>query len=404
MGLHDFLAHQTHLPDDTLTLAFEGHGFIGRRSRVLGRDVFDTRIMLQRTLCMLGAEASRLFYESRNLVRDGAAPARLQATLFGRGGVQTLDGAAHRARKRLVLEQLVPSEIARLGRLFEDALRAAASEWVSRVVLFDALNTILARAVCEWAGVQLDDERRIADITPLIEASGGAGPRHWRGRVGRARAQWWIERQIESVRRAEAPAIRALGAFAESDLDARTAAVEVLNLIRPTVAVARYLVFCIVALHEFPHTVELVAEEDGVLPFVHEVRRFYPFFPAVAARVASPFVFHGVEFHEGNRVLLDLYGTNHDPRIWDEPENFRPERFIGWTGDPYTLIPQGGGDTPTGHRCPGERLTIDLMARAVRVFTHEISYRLPPQDLSISLSRIPAIPASRVVLDDVRIV
>jgi fatty-acid peroxygenase len=43
------------------------------------------------------------------------------------------------------------------------------------------------------------------------------------------------------------------------------------------------------------------------------------------------------------------------------------------------------------------------MSRAVRLFTHELSYRLPPQDLSISLSRMPALPASRLVLDDVKL-
>lgn len=403
MGLHDFLAHQTHLPDDTLTLAIEGYGFIGNRCRVLGRDVFETRIMLQRTICMLGADAARVFYDAEHMQREGAAPQRLQATLFGRGGVQTLDGATHRARKKLFLDLLTPSEVGRLGRLFEHAVRVAASEWVSSVVLFEAMTDLVARVVCEWAGVHLDEDRRIGDLASMIEASGGAGPRHWRGRVGRARAQWWIERQIESVRRNELPRIHALGAFADSDLDTRTAAVELLNVICPTVAVARYLVFCVLALHEYPHTTDLVVDESFVLPFVHEVRRFYPFFPAVAARVRTPLTFHGVDMHEGNRVLLDLYGTNHDARLWDEPELFRPERFLGWIGNPFTLIPQGGGDVEVGHRCPGERLTIELMTRMVRVFTHEISYRVPAQNLNVSLARIPALPASGLVIDDVKL-
>ena len=109
--------------------------------------------------------------------------------------------------------------------------------------------------------------------------------RNLRGRVGRARAEWWVMRQLEQVRVEKKPATGALKLFAESDLDPRTAAIELLNVIRPTVAVARYITFCALALHEFPHTQELVASDSVVEPFVQEVRRFYPFFPAIAARV-----------------------------------------------------------------------------------------------------------------------
>jgi fatty-acid peroxygenase len=119
----------------------------------------------------------------------------------------------------------------------------------------------------------------------MIEGSGGAGPRHWRGRVGRARADWWIERQIDQMRTNAMPALGVIGQFAKSDLDRRTAAVELLNLIRPTVAVSRYIVFCALALHEFPHTTDLLQAASMFEPFVQEVRRFYPFFPAAVARV-----------------------------------------------------------------------------------------------------------------------
>jgi fatty-acid peroxygenase len=100
-------------------------------------------------------------------------------------------------------------------------------------------------------------------------------------------------------------------------------------------------------------------------------------------------------------VMLDLYGTNHDARIWHEPDQFRPERFVNWRGDPFTLIPQGGGDIATGHRCAGEPLTIELMKTATRCLLHKLRYVVPTQDLHVSLARIPALPASRFVLEDV---
>ena len=47
----------------------------------------------------------------------------------------------------------------------------------------------------------------------------------------------------------------------------------------------------------------------------------------------------------GRLVALDIWGTNRDPVAWDDPDAFRPSRFDGWQGDPFTLIPQGAGRT-----------------------------------------------------------
>jgi fatty-acid peroxygenase len=403
MSLQSFVAHQVHLPDDTLALALEGYAFIGNRCRALDTDVFETRIMLQRTICMLGADAARIFYDGERMQREGAAPLRLQATLFGRGGVQSLDGEAHHVRKQLFTSVLTRDSVTRLTGLFEHALVSATPRWAERTVLFDAMQDLLCHVVCEWVGIRIDDERRVRDIAAMIDGSGGAGPRHWRGRVGRARAEWWVERQIDQIRTGGGPPLGVLGQFATSSLDRRTAAIELLNVIRPTVAVARYITFVAHALHEFPHAAELVRDDACVEPFVHEVRRFYPFFPAVVARVRRAFSWHEIDFVEGTRVVLDIYGTNHDPRVWREPDQFRPERFVRWAGDPFTLIPQGGGDVATGHRCPGELLTIELMKAAVRFFTRRITYAVPPQDLGISLVRMPALPASRFVIEDARL-
>jgi fatty-acid peroxygenase len=96
-------------------------------------------------------------------------------------------------------------------------------------------------------------------------------------------------------------------------------------------------------------------------------------------------------------VLLDLYGQNHDPDLWGDPYAFRPERFVGREIGAFELIPQGGGDPRTGHRCPGEQLTVAVLS-ALAVRLARLEFDVPEQDLSISLRRIPAKPAGGVVL------
>lgn len=116
------------------------------------------------------------------------------------------------------------------------------------------------------------------------------------------------------------------------------------------------------------------------------------------------FAWQGYRFPRGRRVILDLYGANHDARAWDDPEAFRPERFRDWDENPFTLIPQGGGDHWLNHRCPGEWITIALMKAAAHFLTAGITYDVPEQDLRMDLTGLPALPRDRFVLRNVRVV
>jgi fatty-acid peroxygenase len=186
-------------------------------------------------------------------------------------------------------------------------------------------------------------------------------------------------------------------------LDPAVAGVELLNVLRPTVAVDRYLVFAALALHEHPEWRERLRDaDDATLEwFVQEVRRTAPFFPFTAARVREGFEWRGYWFPAGRLVLLDLFGTCHDPTRWDDPTAFRPERFETWDGSPFDLIPQGGGDHDHGHRCAGEWITIGLLKTIVAELTRSMSYRVPEQDLRVPRGRIPALPRSGFVIDQV---
>lgn len=404
------------LPESTLALMRDPYRFISKRCERYRSDFFETTLMFERTLCMRGREAAALFYSPQRFARAGVAPMWLQKTLFGVGGVQGLDGAAHRHRKQMFMSLMTPERIERLAHITSEYWRVALGKWVrqKRVVLYPELREILTRAVCDWAGVPLAESEvklRTYQLTAMFDQAAAIGLGHFLSRRARRQAEQWIADVIEAIRagRYEPPEQSAAHVIAwhrdasGALLDRHTAAVELINVLRPTVAVSVYMTFVAVALHQYPTCRQRLrtGETEYAEAFVQEVRRFYPFFPLVMAQVRDDFAWKGYHFQKGTKVALDLYGTNHNARIWKEPEAFRPERFLGWDGDPYSLIPHGGGDHHRGHRCPGEWITIALMQATLRFLTTRIAYNVPAQDLTIDYRRLPALPRSRFILRNV---
>jgi fatty-acid peroxygenase len=402
------------LPDTTPALLVEGYRWGARLCRAQRLSAARTRILGQRAVVVLGRENAQRFY-SGGLVRAGAAPRRLQRTLFGVGGVQGLDGAEHLRRKAMFLELLGPESADQLAAVVIRRWRDRLPDWEGRrVELLDEVGQLLCAAVCEWAGVPVPEvqvPQRHRQLESLIEGGAAVGPRYTRAVVNRKRLERWAAGLVRQVRAdvLHPPGDSALAVVArhrgcdQQLLEPRVAAVELLNILRPTVAVDRYVVWAAMALHEDPDRLSRLDTDDAVRRFVLEVRRTAPFFPLVAARACDAVEFvGGVTASPGTRVLLDLHGTNHDPQGWRDPERFDPDRFEEHEPDPYELVPQGGGDHAQGHRCAGEWVTTAIVSAAVRLLTQEISYRVPAQDLSVDLRRMPARPASGFVIDDVR--
>lgn len=398
-------------PDSSLAFFREGYEFIGNRCRRFGTDLFRTRIMLRPVICMQGEEAARRFYDGRHFTRVGAMPQTTLRLLQDKGSVQLLDGEAHQSRKAMFMAMMAPDSLRSMGDTVERRWRQMIDGRAKgrHLVLHDEMVNVLSAAACDWAGIPVaDDElrRRAREFAAMIDGAGAIGPRNWRGMLLRRRTERWARGLVEDVRAGRLHPDRAsplaqIARYRGLDgqlLDLRSAGVELLNLLRPIVAVGRFVVFAALALHEHPDCRKsLESGDEAVANFVQEVRRFYPFFPVIGGRVREAFDWREHRFGEGVWVLLGLHATNHDPRLWPEPRRFRPERFLGWKSSGYDLIPQGAGDYDRDHRCPGEWLTIEIMTRMTKLLL-QTDYRVPPQDLRVPLNRFPTLPKSGFIL------
>ncbi|WP_051551264.1 cytochrome P450 [Nocardioides sp. URHA0020] len=373
------------------------------RSAHAGAPAYPSRLVGRRAVVVRGRDGTRLFYDPTVIQRRGAIPPPLADLLFGRGAVHGLDDEAHAERKAMFLQVLAAERVEPLALAIGTDLQRRARSWRGRdVQLHSELVEVYGAAVLAWAGIDCTGaqaRRTSHHLAHIVDGFGGAGAAYPRGWAARIRADRWARRLVQSVRdgqRRPPPGspLELIATGPGRDLDARTAGVELLNLLRPTVAVAWPATFAALALAQHEQWRPLLRGDDASArrtAFGHEVRRTCPFVPALAGTARSTAEIHGERVEPGDLVVLDVPGTNHDAQAWTEPDEFLPERFADVEPDPYEFVPQGGGDPRTGHRCPGEPLTVRMLAETLRVLA-EVDYAVVSSP-SYDATRIPTLPA-----------
>ncbi|RKJ53572.1 cytochrome P450, partial [Butyricicoccus sp. 1XD8-22] len=313
--------------DHTLGLLEEGYKFILNRRRSLKSEIFETRILGKKAICMSGRDATEIFYTPDNFKRENAAPNRVVQSLFGKNSVQTLDGEEHRNRKEMLMSIMSDERIDQLKEITKQFWEKTIDEWETKyeIILYDEMKEMLCKIACVWAGVLVEEEelRWLAkELSEMYESAASIGPTHWKGRNARNQVEKWMKELIQKIRDKklippEGTALHKFSLHKDENgelLDIETVAVEVINIYRPIVAISVYINFLALAIIEHPDEKKKLkkADDKDFEMFVNEVRRFYPFFPFVAARVNRDFTWKDYKIKKDTLALLDLYGTNHD--------------------------------------------------------------------------------------------
>ncbi|CAO2202098.1 unnamed protein product [Urochloa humidicola] len=126
-----------------------------------------------------------------------------------------------------------------------------------------------------------------------------------------------------------------------------------------------------------------VTEKDlPCLPFleaiVKETMRVHPIVPLLIPRVArEDAAVGGYDIPKGTRVLINVWTIGRDPALWDKPEEFVPERFVGSKmdvkGQDFELLPFGSGR----RMCPGYNLGLKVIQLSLANLLHGFTWRLP---------------------------
>jgi fatty-acid peroxygenase len=405
--------------DETLSLLREGYGFLPRRFTDLQTPIFRTRLMLRNVICMTGPAAAQLFYNDPRLTRVGAMPQTVLRLLQDRESVQQLDGAAHRHRKAMFVRMLVEDKgaLERLTAIFRRQVLERVPDWtrMGAVPLGREMDVILFRTALAWTQAPIDPdtiEDDAALMAEMVENAGHMRPRTFGTLLRRSALERRLRHAFREIRRDRltpmpGSPMAMLAQYRDAHgalLPPRAAAVELINLLRPIVAIGRYIVFAALRLNRHPLWREILATPDAerLTDFVEEVRRISPFFPFVGAVARAGFEWNGYRIRRGQWMLLDLFGSCHDSALFRSPDEFRPGRGIRHDESDYAFIPQGAGSTARGHRCPGETATVEILKEAVRLLAGAIDYTVPEQDLSVSLLTVPTGPKDGFIIKDVR--
>jgi len=410
------------LRDDSPLLLIHGYDFTPRIWRRVGEDAraAPMRLLGRPALLVRGEEAVRLFYDGNLIARHGAMPAFVREVLFGHGSVHSLDGQEHRHRKATFAHVAYEDDQAlRLLPELEREWRAERDDWLagSDRSAYDAAVGAFGRAVMRWAGLPGTRRAQTRWAARLAQVVDGFGTPYSPAFVAALLNRWCsdrhAERLIEAVRadRLSADPGTALHEWAwHRDeqgvlLDARRAGIELQNVLRPMIAVARFVAFAAKELHARPDWRDRIADETAqrgalaggllAVAFAQEIRRTAPFVPMLPGWAVTDIDFDGQHLAAGGRVVIDIQGTDLDTRAWEHPHRFDPNRFLSQPDYEQltAFIPHGGGDVRTGHRCPGEKLAIAGLAAAIAALS-DPRLTVLGSGLRVNRRRLPTMPAS----------
>jgi cytochrome P450 len=371
-------------------------------------DVFTIRLNTGRTVVIAGdpAVAKEVFQSSPDDLHAGAGNVVLKPILGGRS-VLLLDGPEHLRQRRLMLPPFHGERMRAYGETMTEVADRHISQWpvgqpfsvhptMQAITLEIILRTVFG--VEDQAGVERLGEplKRLLNSTdkPLrllslqFTRSAGARPRSPWGRVYglMAPVDALIHEEIAARRADDEPRddiLSLLLAARDEDGNALTDAElrdELMTLVlagHETTATA--LAWTVERLVRTPRVLARAQEEirDGGTEYldaiVKEALRLRPVVPGVIRQLQRPLTIGGMQLPKGVHISPSIYLIHRRADVYPQPDEFRPERFLGDDApSTYEWLPFGGSI----RRCLGAsfalyemRIVLDTLLRRATLET-----------------------------------
>jgi cytochrome P450 family 135 len=342
---------------------------------------------------------------------------RVLAPALGRHSLLLLDEDEHLRERRLMLPPFHGEALERYRDLIDEIIRADLEEWpadrplavlprMQAVTLEVILRVVIGtREPARLAPLRsaLQDVLGL-NMTLLLFASMLEREPHWlpwwRGFARlRARTHELLGEEIRR-RRADPQGDDVLSLLVSardsdgdmlSDEELRDELVTLLLAGHETTATA--LSWTLECLVRHPHELEALRDGDDarIDAVIREALRVRPVINEVGRDITEPIEVGGHRLPAGTRVMSSVALIQRDARFYDDPEAFRPERFLDGAGvAPYTWIPFGGGV----RRCLGASFALMEMAVVLRAVLERFDVRAArPEPEPSKLRAVTYVPA-----------
>jgi cytochrome P450 len=320
----------------------------------------------------------------------------LLGPVLGPGSLFSLDGAEHLRERRLLLPPFHGDRMRSYEAIVEEESRREMADWPEGEAFATlpsfmriTLNSIL-RAVF---GAEGPHQRQLAELLPRFVELGARlaflpplqrhlGPGSPGRRLARLRAAYdaIIDEMIDEAladpgldERSDTMALLLRAHYEDGSAMSRSAiADELLTLLAAGhETTATSLAWAVERLRRHPWILARLAEEadgdDNALRMatIHEVQRTRPVIAATGRKViADSFELGEWRVPKGYRVVAAASTIHRDPRFFERPHEFQPDRFLERKPDTYTWIPFGGGT----RRCIGAafaHMEMDVVLRTL---------------------------------------
>jgi cytochrome P450 len=405
-------------------------GFLSSEQRRFG-DIFSVRFPFFGRIVYVARPdlVKAVFTGPPSIFHAGEANATVLEPALGPHSVLTLDDEPHLRQRKLLLPPFHGERVQRYGELIVEITRKEMESWpvgqpfamrphtqrITLAVIMRAVFGVHDEARLERFERLIDDfARRVGVITsfPMLRRSLGPGSPWSRFLRSRAALDEFIYEEI-GLRRAEPGhgerddvLSLLMGARDEDgepmgDQELRDEMVTVLGAGHETTATG--LAWAVERLVRNPGVLAKLGEslaagdEEYLGATVRETLRARPVIVDVARKLKAPATIGGYELPAGQFVLPAIAALHYRDDLFPEPEQFRPERFLGGRADNYAWIPFGGGI----RRCIGAAFAEYEMRTILREFVERAELRpLTPAPERVKVRNITLAPArgTRVVL------
>ncbi len=318
-----------------------------------------------------------VFTGSPEQFHAGEANATVLEPALGPNSVLTLDDAPHMQQRKLLLPPFHGERIQRYGELMREVTLREMESWpVGEPFALRRHTQRITLAVIMRAVFGVHDEERLTRFEILIETFAARvnaitafpmlhrnlgrwspWPRFLRARE--ALDEFIYEeialrrREVESGEEEHDDVLSLLLSARHddgspmSDEELRDELVTVLGAGHETTATA--LAWAIERLLRTPRAMQALresleaGEDDYLDATIKETLRARPVIVDVARKLTAPASIGGYELSAGTFVMPAIAAMHYREDLFPNPEEFRPERFLGGKPDTYVWIPFGGG-------------------------------------------------------------